>query len=307
MQILQSLAWVSRLVTSLLIALQTYKPAWRHLHLFNHPQLTAARWYTYFSLAFELVVSFQNYCSAPPNTHDLHIKVLIRCALILRLERPPPVRLVEQTSKRPFSAHIPQPNLLPYSRGATPAGTGEPDILASLTLSNNPVLTRATSLPSPLPSPSHPMFGVPSLASTSTPGSLVNGNGNGHVDPNDSSAMYIDEDDVDENAMDWSPASPAKKARKPYNNADDNVILRPQRFFAPEEPTGLEHLFARTIKLADEREQPRPRPMLRWRLNVNWKMVALWNASVVIPLAVIVAGWRWWETRARLHQIHPEL
>lgn len=73
MQILQSLAWVSRLVTSLLIALQTYKPTWRHLHLFNHPQLTAARWYTYFSLAFELLVSKQHYSSAPPNTHDLQI------------------------------------------------------------------------------------------------------------------------------------------------------------------------------------------------------------------------------------------
>lgn len=61
------------------------------------------------------------------------------------------------------------------------------------------------------------------------------------------------EDDPD--AMDWSPtSSPVKrKARPPHikRDNDDGSWLRPQKFFAPEEPTGLENLFERTIKLVD--------------------------------------------------------
>ncbi|KAF7796396.1 hypothetical protein EIP86_007573 [Pleurotus ostreatoroseus] len=297
----QLFAWRYYQVMHLLYhtALQTYKPTWRRIHLLHYPQSPVARWYTYFSLALELIV-------------------LTRSALVLRLHRPPPVRLVEQTSKRPFPPHFPQPTSVPHSRTGTPTVPNEPDILASLTLSNNPVLTRAASLP--LPSPSHPIFGVPSFASngsSSSSSTLVNGSSNGYAapDPDDSSAMFVDDDD-DENAMDWSPASPSKNARRPYGHAngnghaaDDNVLLRPQRFFAPEEPTGLEHLFARTIRLADESIQPRRAS--GWIMDVtrrwSWKIAGLWVVSVVVPLAVIVGGWRWWETRARLQQIHSEL
>lgn len=88
----------------------------------------------------------------------------------------------------------------------------------------------------------------------------------------------------DPNAMDWSPISPDKRsqvqqhlfqpsgngATYPYSyqsqphrpqqqqmtrkqgQADDGSWMRPQRFFVPEEPTGLEGLFEQTISLSDD-------------------------------------------------------
>lgn len=72
--------------------------------------------------------------------------------------------------------------------------------------------------------------------------------------------MYMLDDTFDEdaegrdpNAMDWSPTvTPARASvRKPLKRDDNGFILKPQTFYAPEEPTGLENLFEKTIKLAD--------------------------------------------------------
>lgn len=221
---------------------------------------------------------------------------------MLRVERPPPVHLVDQFSNRP-STHLSHLTSNPPSRSSTPATAHEPDILASLTLSNNPVLTRTSSPPG-----HNPIFGLPSL-----PTSLANG----AVDP-DTSVMFVDEDDEgerDPNAMDWSPASPVKRARQESNypvhpsSSDDATLLRPQRFFAPEKPTGLETLFAKTIKLADDAgpqqpgRQPRRFVSIKWR----WKTIAIWAAAIVVPCIIAAAGWRWWETRRRLRELHSEL
>ncbi|KAJ3551447.1 hypothetical protein NM688_g4696 [Phlebia brevispora] len=229
--------------------------------------------------------------------------ILIYSAFALRLEQPPPVRLVEQPEKRPFPPQFPQVNSLPHSRNPTPAA--DQDILASLTLSNKPILTRSSSLPAP--SPRNPIFGVPSFTSTGSSSSgttLVNGT----LSP-DSSAMFVDEDEPEErdpDAMDWSPASPVKR-RQQAQAVDDNVLLRPQRFFAPEEPTGLENLFAQNIKLADEADRSPHSTTHKWWARWKWKIVVLWAASVVLPAIVIIAGWRWWETRTRLRQLYTEL
>lgn len=85
----------------------------------------------------------------------------------------------------------------------------------------------------------------------------------------------------DPNAMDWSPIAPTNNRRsvvkmtngqvqqyhypgrqqrhqhqqlKTNGNRrwDDGNWLRPQRFFVPEEPTGLEGLFEQTISLSDD-------------------------------------------------------
>lgn len=86
--------------------------------------------------------------------------------------------------------------------------------MASLTLSSNPVFT------APLPPPK---FGVPSLA----PAPRV--------------------DDADSMAMDWDPTEPAETIQNDKEDTSGaSSWLRPQRFFGPESPTGLESLLERT-------------------------------------------------------------
>lgn len=78
-------------------------------------------------------------------------------------------------------------------------------MLALLSLSSKPIIAHA-----------NPVFGVPSLHG-STP---VNNASNG-------------------DEMDWTPTTSGDASRKADNDAS---WLRPQRFFVPEKPTGLEGL-----------------------------------------------------------------
>ena len=87
-----------------------------------------------------------------------------------------------------------------------------------------------------------------------------------------------DEDERDPNAMDWSPIHPAYRSQRRVNShavRQDDVNMRPQRFFAPEEPTGLENLFEKTIKLADDdsirREERRKQGGWRQWVIGSWK------------------------------------
>lgn len=69
--------------------------------------------------------------------------------------------------------------------------------------------------------------------------------------PSLGSAPPVAPEDTDE--MDWTPSDPNATSRSSGARArvaDDASWLRPQRFFAPEKPTGLEDLFTRT-KLDD--------------------------------------------------------
>lgn len=50
----------------------------------------------------------------------------------------------------------------------------------------------------------------------------------------------------DDAEMDWTPTNPS-----PDPSKDDGSWIRPQRFFAPEKPTGLEDLLQRTILTED--------------------------------------------------------
>lgn len=172
---------------------------------------------------------------------------MIRCFATLRLERPPPVRLTEAASQGKQSLASTASG--PTSRGATPAI--EPDLLAPLSLSSKPVVV-------PPSGPPNPVFGMPSFRNSPDSGS--------NHDPWQDSAMDMDDDDDDDdgivnsrrrdpNAMDWSPTIPSPQKQRPNGQArthDDGSWLRPQRFFAPEEPTGLESLFSTTIKLSDD-------------------------------------------------------
>ncbi|KAF9822098.1 hypothetical protein IEO21_00092 [Rhodonia placenta] len=134
-------------------------------------------------------------------------------------------------------------------------------------------------------SPSKPVFGKPSLvASLSQP-----------HDADLSNTMDIEDDDDsptgprDPDAMDWSPIRPPPSRDRPhvlngrshFGQDEDGNLLRPQRFFAPEEPTGLESLFANTIRLADDEQENAKRQAAIAKGRHQWPWVV---ALSVIPL-----------------------
>ena len=98
-----------------------------------------------------------------------------------------------------------------------------------------------------------------------------------------------DDDDRDPDAMDIDPASPMKKP----NRDDDGSWLRPQRFFAPEEPTGLENLFARTIRLVDTSDQSGPGTQYSRRdlsRRTRRGFIRDWRMWLVMGLVPVLVG-----------------
>ncbi|KAJ3573674.1 hypothetical protein NP233_g2292 [Leucocoprinus birnbaumii] len=215
--VLQMIIWSTRLSTSVLFWLRWRDPRNDYFELYDSSSQLAR---IYFSTVTAIEVTAQ-----------------LLSFYRLRLKQPPTVRLIETQTFRftPSRSNTPHPSNSD-SRGTTPApptqshkastsSTTEPDLLASLSLSSGPIIT-----------PKNPVFGLPSLLSKPP----LNGQGEGEG---------IDIDDDDENAMDWTPTDPrTATSRKRKNNAKqtEDVLLRPQKFFAPEKPTGLESLFART-------------------------------------------------------------
>ena len=180
----------------------------------------------------------------------------------------------------------------PSSRDSTPVAP-ESDFLSTLTLSNKPVLAA--------PPTQNPIFGMPSMASNTVSASPPRGPGR----PNPRSpGMDVDMDDEeqDPDAMDVDPMSPVKKPGR--NGNDDASWLRPQRFFAPEEPTGLENLFARTIRLVDTSEPtgrgnggaPR-RHVQQLRVSDVLRDWRMWAILSIIPLFAV--GYQFWFVRPR--------
>ncbi|KAI0788511.1 Ima1 N-terminal domain-containing protein [Abortiporus biennis] len=204
--ILQTVSWFSRLVTSIILSIPYFKPKWQDIILHNPPNQ-----------------SVKIYCCT---ILFLELSVLICSIFVLRIKRPPPVQLLDTHSRIPSRLSIGPPST---SRGATPLT--EPELLMSLSISGQPV--------QPSKEPINPIFGKPSLRS-------------GVAMPTTGS------DEKDPDAMDWSPTSSPVKLpsidsyrKRPAPLAAEGSWIRQQTFFAPEEPTGLESLFANTIKLAD--------------------------------------------------------
>lgn len=123
----------------------------------------------------------------------------------------------------------------------------------------------------------------------------------------------IEEDYDDENAMDWTPTGPraatasaAASRRRKNKTSDENVWLRPQRFFAPEKPTGLEGLFARTrldddtMMMVDGREGSHEASGSNGDGSVLAKVVNHFRrwwwiyATVVVPVVIGVVVRRVW-------------
>jgi hypothetical protein len=106
--------------------------------------------------------------------------------------------------------------------------------------------------------------------------------------------------------MDWTPTNfdedPASsfgfQSKRKQSDADDASWLRPQRFFAPEKPTGLEGLFAQTKLVDDDAmrvdgDEPNPQSTRFHGILKKWKQ---WTPMLVIasclPLA-FYAGKVW--------------
>ncbi|KXN83863.1 Integral inner nuclear membrane protein ima1 [Leucoagaricus sp. SymC.cos] len=265
--ILQMIIWTTRLFTSVLFWLQWRNPSNDYFELY-HPSSQLAR--IYFSTITAIEVTAQ-----------------ILSFYRLRLKQPPAVRLIDTSTYyfAPSRSATPRPSGS-GSRGATPvpsslpppkasvSAASEPDLLAALSLSSKPVIT-----------PKNPVFGLPSLLSNPPP-------------KRDTGA---DDDDMneDENAMDWTPTDPrAAASRKRKNNANqsEDVWLRPQKFFAPEKPTGLESLFARTTleddaMMVDDPEESTSGGSIFTRHFKRWWWI---YATVIIPVIVAVVVRRVW-------------
>jgi len=194
------------------------------------PGLSTSRLYFSASVTLELFVS--NVFTSPGSLLTrilLETKVLIVSFMTLKVVRPPSIRLIEPTitSSTTRSSSLP-----PASAGRSPAPqqpqVQEPDLFSSLTLSNNPLATIRT----------NPIFGSPSLQNP----------------------PLGDKKEVgDPDAMDWTPTDPSPKKERvnPFLRAgsapvrsqyegEDELLLRRQKFFPPEEPTGLEGLLSKT-------------------------------------------------------------
>jgi hypothetical protein len=137
----------------------------------------------------------------------------------------------------------------------------EPDLFASLSLSSNPLVTST-----------NPVFGHPSLVSATS-------------GPTTSSPIKVDES-PDEDAMDWTPTNPSPVKVKNVVDVNEGAWLRPQRFFPPERPTGLESLFANT-KL-DDGDARSAKPTTAQRGLWNAKAIGWWIATITIVLIVLI-------------------
>lgn len=144
----------------------------------------------------------------------------------------------------------------------------ESDILAALSLSSKPIMT-----------PTKAVFGLPSLLSSAPPASSA-------------------KTDRDSDEMDWTATNedgtPNSKGKQREVPSDDASWLRPQRFFAPEKPTGLEGLFERTKIDDDAMSVDNATPATSF-FTWNWWWLGCALSLVLIPLAAAVVY------RARTH------
>ncbi|GLB35995.1 putative ima1 N-terminal domain [Lyophyllum shimeji] len=196
----------------------------------------------------------------------VELAALTVSCMVLRLHQPPAVRLLDTSShklslSRSATPHTSTREGTPAVGLGRPSTTANPDPLAALSLSSKPVMT-----------PSNPVFGLPSLLSAVPSSSAP--------------------EEVDVDAMDWTPtegSGSGKSMTKQESDADS--WLRPQRFFAPAKPTGLEGLFERTLLVADDppvvidEGKTRKTEFLGWRYLRRW-----WWAYLlfVVPLGGVV-------------------
>jgi hypothetical protein len=103
-------------------------------------------------------------------------------------------------------------------------------------------------------------------------------------------------DDGDANMMDWTPTNPSPSSSMNFsriqpNKDDDGSWLRRQTFFPPEQPTGLEGLFAKTLLVdEDSRSSAQCDRGPSQRLKLKW----LWLSALLIVPLIAVTYRHWW-------------
>lgn len=182
---------------------------------------------------------------------------------ILRLQHPPVIRLLNTNSHKAPSRSVTPTSISRLDRPAFhPPSTADPEFLSALSLSANPIIT-----------PANPIFGLPSLSSPLPP--AVN-------------------KEVDVDAMDWTPTDTLSEQHKQVSakQPDDGSWLRPQRFFAPEKPTGLEGIFERALLVNDTpstTDDTQSRPFII-------KYAGDWWAYVLLFALIAAIMYKAWES-----------
>ncbi|KAK7694769.1 hypothetical protein QCA50_001957 [Cerrena zonata] len=274
--ILQTFAWFSRLVASIILVLPRFISSWDYSY-FQEPIPTRTRIFSFMFCLLELLI-------------------LARSIFALRIQRPPAVHLRDDASHRPTRFGLsPSPTM---SRGSTPSSSlVEPDLLGPLSISNKPRGAGSSNIPI-----SHPIFGLPSFPNLRPTESSndTNADENAMDEEDDFSTGRRADDDSDSDAMDWTPTNtPAQKNKRKgkAKAADDGSWLKPQRFFPPEEPTGLEHLFEKTITLVDDDSPMRDGAQSGWGGWHRWIFVCGIVSSILVPLAAW--GYVSWRNNSR--------
>jgi hypothetical protein len=133
----------------------------------------------------------------------------------------------------------------------------EHDALLSLSLSSSPVITHV-----------NPIFGLPSLPGPAT----------------------VPKEEPNGDEMDWTPTNPEPSSSMSQSQRaaeSDNNWLRPQRFFAPEKPTGLEGLFE-SARIQDEPMPFHGNDQSRSHSLAN--QLSKWGPLYILCLALLVAS-----------------
>lgn len=262
--------------TSILLAMRRY---WPHISI-SQPSESITR--LYFSTAFviELSVSSHFFNIVAIDNKGRPLQTVVISYFVLRIQQPPLIRLVDTQAHNFAKSRSGTP--MPDSRGTTPiapkfpsSSSIEVETLHALSLSSKPVITQPK-----------PVFGLPSLHGASQP----------HTPPARDPIPHDDE-------MDWTPTNPAsattfgKQQTVAFDN-DDNW-LRPQRFFAPEKPTGLEGLFEST-RIQDEpmpfrgagRADTEEKPYSRWLDHLRkWGWIYTLFVGVSIVCLPYILKW----------------
>lgn len=194
-----------------------------------------------------------------------------RSCFVLRIQQPPTIRLLDSTPHIiPVARSVtPKPNSDTRSKTlATQLSPAEPDLLASLSLSSKPVITNKV-----------PVFGMPSLR--------------GAV-PRPSP-----QEDTDE--MDWTPTDPSAprpaQRRRQVAEPDDGAWLRPQKFFAPENPTGLEDLLQHTNLAEDVAMTDLSQANSSSGFQLPAVLAHWWMVCVLLILPVVAVVVQLWTSR----------
>lgn len=183
---------------------------------------------------------------------------------VLRIQQPPSIRLVDTQSHRFDKSRSGTP-LPESSRSQTPKTPtlSEHDAFLALSLSNNPVITR----------PNH-VFGLPSMQGAPPPQTQTPARPQPGADDMDWTPTHAEQ-----------PAATSTFAQQQRRANEDDGWLRPQRFFAPEKPTGLEGLFE-SAHIQDE-PMPMQPPEAPTHMSTHlWK----WGAFYTLSIAVAVTG-----------------